>query len=200
MGKSLFGNQVKICFIIFLVMFKADLVSGQELNLNLFNDWIEWTDGHNMLVHYLNKQALVYLDTRAKKIARLKTKEDWIKRQKKVNDLLMKTVGPFPVKTPLNAKVTGIVKKEGYKIEKIIYQSMPGFYVTGCLFLPDGIKGKGPAILFVSGHTQESFRSVEYQIMILNLVKKGFIVFAIDPLSQGERIQHYDPGKNASFI
>jgi dienelactone hydrolase len=200
MRKSLFGNQVKICFIIFLVMFKADLVSGQELNLNLFNDWIEWTDGHNMLVHYLNKQALVYLDTRAKKIARLKTKEDWIKRQKKVNDLLMKTVGPFPVKTPLNAKVTGIVKKEGYKIEKIIYQSMPGFYVTGCLFLPDGIKGEGPAILFVSGHTQESFRSVEYQIMILNLIKKGFIVFAIDPLSQGERIQHYDPGKNASFI
>jgi cephalosporin-C deacetylase-like acetyl esterase len=77
---------------------------------------------------------------------------------------------------------------------------MPGFYVTGCLFIPDSIKGKRPAILFVSGHTQESFRYKEYQIMILNLVKKGFIVFGIDPVSQGERIQHYDPEKNASVI
>ena len=39
----------------------------------------------------------------------------------------MKIVGPFPEKTPLNAKVTGVIKKEGYKIEKIVYESMPGF-------------------------------------------------------------------------
>ena len=172
-------------------MSKANFVSGQaeKENLNLFDSWIEWTDGKNMLVHHLNKQAFAYLDIRDKEIAGLKTKEDWINRQKKVKEILMKTVGPFPEKTPLNAKVTGVVKKEGYKIEKIIYESMPGFYVTGCLFIPDGITGKRPAILFVSGHTQESFRYREYQLMILNLVKKGFIVFAIDPVSQGERIQ-----------
>lgn len=153
-----------------------------------------------MLAHHLNKQAFSYLDIRDKEIAGLKTKEDWIKRQKKVKDILMNTVGPFPEKTPLNAKVTGVVKKEGYKIEKIIHESMPGFYVTGCLFIPDDIKGKRPAILFVSGHTQESFRYKEYQTMILNLVKKGFIVFGIDPVSQGERVQLYDLKKNASVI
>ncbi len=76
---------------------------------------------------------------------------------------------------------------------------MPSFYVTGCMFIPDG-KGKKPAILFTSGHTQESFRYPSYQVMILNLVKKGFIVFAIDPVSQGERVQIYDAQKNASAI
>ena len=193
-------KSIKISLFILLIIFKTDFVTGQEENLNVLANWIEWTDGKNMLVHQLNKQAFAYLDIRDKEIAGLKTKEDWINRQKKVKDIFMNTVGPFPEKTPLNAKVTGIVKKEGYKIEKIIYESMPGFYVTGCLFIPDGMKGKGPVILFVSGHTQESFRYKEYQLMILNLVKKGFIVFGIDPVSQGERIQHYDAEKNASVI
>lgn len=193
-------KSIKISLFIVFIMSKADFIFGQEENLNLFDSWIEWTDGTNMLVHHLNKQAFAYLDIRDKEIAGLKTKGDWINRQKKVKDILMNTVGPFPEKTPLNAKVTGVVKKEGYKIEKIIYESMPDFYVTGCLFIPDGINGKQPAILFVSGHTQESFRYKEYQLMILNLVKKGFIVFGIDPVSQGERIQHYDTEKNASVI
>src|SRR5690606_11826790 len=51
-----------------------------------------------------------------------------------------------------------------------------------------------------SGHTPLSYLYPPYQVMILNLVKKGFIVFAIDCVSQGERIQHYDPEKNASVI
>jgi dienelactone hydrolase len=185
------------------IIYKADFVIGQAEsqaeNLNVFDSWIEWTDGKNMLVHHLNKQAFAYLDVRDKEIAGLKTKEDWTERQEKVKDILMSKIGPFPQKTPLNAKVIGVVKKEGYTIEKIVFESMPSFYVTGCLYIPDG-KWKKPAILFTSGHTQESFRYNEYQIMILNLVKKGFIVFAIDPVSQGERVQLYDAQKNASAI
>jgi cephalosporin-C deacetylase-like acetyl esterase len=175
-------------------------VAGQEENLLLFDRWIEWTDGKNMLVHHLNQQAFRYLDMRDKEIAGLKTREDWVMRQAKVKDILFnKIAGPFPEKTLLNAKVTGIIKKEGYKIEKIVYESMPDFFVTGCLYIPDG-KGKKPAILFTSGHTQESFRYPSYQVVILNLVKKGFIIFAIDPVSQGERVQVYDSQKNASAI
>jgi dienelactone hydrolase len=192
-------KSIKISLFIVLIMFKGDFVFGQTENLNVFDRWIEWTDGKNMLVHHLNKQAFDYLDIRDKEIAGLKTKEDWVNRQKKMKDILIKTVGPFPEKTPLNSKVTGVVKKDGYKIEKIIYESMPGFYVTSCLYIPEG-RGEKPAILFVSGHTQESFRHEAYQTMILNFVKKGFIVFAIDPISQGERIQLYNPEKNSSLI
>lgn len=195
-------KSIRIAIIVSL-MFRASCAFAQEdlsENLNLLDNWIEWTDAKNMLAHHLNKQAFAYLDARDKEIGSLKTTQDWINRQKKVKSIFMNTVGPFPEKTPLHAKVAGIVKKEGYKIEKIIYESMPGFFVTGCLFIPDGITTKTPAILFVSGHTQESFRYREYQVMILNLVKKGFIVFGIDPLSQGERIQLYDPQKNESLI
>lgn len=173
---------------------------AQDENLNVFDRWVEWSDGKNMLQHHLNDRAFELLDVRDREIAGLKTSEDWIARQKKVKDILMKIVGPFPEKTPLNARITGVVKKEGYRIEKILYESMPGFYVTGCLFIPNGIKGRSPAILNVIGHTGIAFRGVVYQTMILHLVQKGFIVFAIDPVGQGERIQYYDPGKKASVI
>jgi len=200
MGNNRILKRLKICLVLILLLSRADLVSSQDENLAIFDRWIEWTDGKDMLIHHLNKQAFSLLDKRDDIISGLRTKEDWINRQRNVKDILMKIVGPFPEKTPLNAKITGVIMKEGYRIEKVIYESMAEFYVTGCLFIPDGIKGKQPAILFVSGHAQDSFRSNSYQIMILNLVKKGFMVFAIDPVSQGERIQHYDAKKNASLI
>jgi cephalosporin-C deacetylase-like acetyl esterase len=182
-----------------IILLKINTAFAQEENLNVFERWRAWSDGENMLMRHLNKQAFTYLDIRDKEIAALQTKADWQSRQKKVKETLIKTVGPFPEKTPLNPQITGIIKKEGYKIDNVIYESMPGFYVTGSLFLPDG-NGKKPAILFTSGHAQNSFRHESYQFMILNLVKKGFIVFAIDPISQGERVQLFDPEKNASAI
>ena len=109
-------------------------------------------------------------------------------------------IGPFPEKTPLNAKITGTVKKDSYKVENIIYESLPGFYVTSSLFIPDKRQKHAPAILFCSGHSHGVYRLESYQLPLLNLVKKGFIVLAIDPVSQGERLQYFDPEKGASII
>lgn len=176
------------------------MISAQEENLEVLNRWIEWSGSGHMLNHHLNSQAFSLLDERDQEINALKTREDWLARQEKVRTILMDIVGPFPEKTPLNSRVTGILKKDGYRIEKILYESMPGFYVTGALYIPDGAPRRKPAILFLSGHTENGFRYGPYQVMMLNLVKKGFVVFAIDPISQGERIQLYDPAKNASFI
>ncbi len=186
-------------FLVFILS-KPDTVMGQEENLKLFDNWIEWSDGKNMLIHYLNEQAYRYLDARDREIAGLKTKEDWINRQKRVKDILNNIIGPFPEKTPLNARVTGIVRKDGYRIEKVIYESMPNLYVTACLFIPDGKVKNRPAIIEVSGHGFPAFRSRGTQTQIYNLVRKGFIVFAFDPLGQGERIQYWDDEKKASVL
>ena len=72
---------------------------------------------------------------------------------------------------------------------------MPNFYVTACLFVPDGVSDKRPAVIHVSGHSNIAFRCVPYQTLIYNLVRKGFVVFAIDPVGQGERLQYYDEDK-----
>jgi len=189
------------CFLFFLcfLLIKTTIILAQKENLNVLERWIEWSDGKNMLIHHLNKQAFGYLDLRDKEISELKTKVDWLKRQEKVKEILMKIVGPFPEKTPLNSRVTGVVKKDWFRIEKVIYESMPNFYVTACLFIPEGIVGKRPAVIQVSGHTRNAFRGGS-PTMILNFVKKGFIVFAIDPISQGERVQYWDLEKKEPVI
>lgn len=185
-----------ITYILLVLVFlcKPTLSNAQaDLSMDVLKDWWEWTDGENMLIHSINKQAFKMLDKRDSEIAALKTKEDWIARQKKVKETLLKIVGPFPEKTPLNAKITGTIQRDGYRIEKILYESIPNYFVTGCLFIPDGIKGKRPVILNVLGHWEQGFRAKETQQFIYNFVKKGFIVFAIDPVGQGERVQYYNP-------
>jgi cephalosporin-C deacetylase-like acetyl esterase len=171
-----------------------------EENLNVFQQWIKWNNPGSLLINHLTKQAMDYYEIRDREIAKLKTKSEWTKRQNLVKDKLMEMVGPFPEKTPLNPRITGTIKKEGYRIDKIVYESMPGFYVTGCLYVPDVIKGKAPAILNVIGHNQEAFRAPLYQVLNYNLVMKGMIVFAIDPPGQGEHVQYFDPKINFSSI
>ena len=109
-------------------------------------------------------------------------------------------MGHSRTRTPLNAKITGTVKKNGYRVENIIYESLPGFYVTASLFIPANIKKPAPAILFCSGHSTGVYRLPLYQLPLLNLVKKGFIVLAIDPIGQGERLQYFNPEKGESVI
>jgi len=178
------------------------ILSGQtkdELNV-LTNNWLQYSDAPNSLYHHLTGEAYLMLERRVEKINQLQDINDWKNRQKEVRQILWEIIGPFPEKTPLNAKITGTVKKDGYKVENIIYESLPGFYVTSSLFIPDKRQKRAPAILFCSGHSHGAYRLESYQLPLLNLVKKGFIVLAIDPVSQGERLQYFDPAKGESII
>lgn len=190
--------KLKAIIMTLFILFNGFKVFTQQENLNVLERWVEWSDSKNMLVHHLNSRAFSYLDIRDKEIAGLKTEEDWIARQNKVREILLNLIGPFPEKSSLNSRVMGIVKKDGFRIEKIIFESMPGLCVTAALFIPDGKVKNRPAIIHVSGHGFPAFRSAGAQKQIYNLVRKGFIVFAIDPLGQGERIQYWDANKKSS--
>ena len=182
------------------ILLPGSQLAAQDENLNVFDRWIEWSDGENMLIRFLNQQAFEHLDRRDAEVAGLKTQADWRERQARVRDTLLRIVGPFPERTTLNPRITGVVQKEGFRIEKLVYESIPNLYVTAALFIPDGIEGKRPAVIQVSGHGFAAFRSRGNQRMIYNLVRKGFIVLAIDPLGQGERIQYWDRDKKASMM
>lgn len=138
------------------------------------------------------KLAFEQLERRKTKMAQLSTPSDYLERQMLVKEKLNRLIGPMPEKTPLNARTTGVIKQEDYIVEKVVYESTPGYYVTAALFLPRKRKGKLPAVIYASGHTTNGFRSETYQHIIINLVKKGFAVLAFDPIGQGERLQYYD--------
>ena len=178
----------------------AHRLAAQEENLSVVQDWMHYTDASNALYRHLSSQGFQHLSARAQAIAALETKRQWRQRQENVRSTLLDIVGPFPEKTPLNAQVVGSFKKEDYRVEHLVYESRPNFYVTASLFIPDGLQEPAPAILYCSGHTQEGYRSQTYQHVILNLVKKGFVVLAFDPVSQGERLQYVDAQTNTSQI
>ncbi|HEY2934631.1 MAG TPA: acetylxylan esterase [Acidobacteriota bacterium] len=183
-----------------LVTILAAPAGGQDEDLSVVKGWVEWSGSTNQLQRHLNKIAFQLLDRRRDSIKRLSTATDWKLRQAEVRKVLESTVGPFPEKTPLNPRTLGVVRKDGYRIEKIVFESVPGFYVTSCLFIPDRLEAKAPAILNVIGHTDIAFRAPMYQELILNLVKKGFIILAMDPVGQGERLQYYDPSVKRSTV
>ncbi len=174
-------------------------VENDEENLNVFQQWLRWNNPGSLLINYLGNQAFEYYDMRDKEIDKLRTSDDWLSRQMLVKQKLMGFMGSLPEKGPLNPRITGIIRKDGYRIEKIVFESFPGFYVTGCLYVPEKIKKNAPAILNVIGHNQEAFRNPLYQVINYNLVKKGIIVFAIDPPGQGEHVQYYDTAVKFSY-
>jgi hypothetical protein len=188
--------------ITFIALIPSVKVNGQnELDV-VKNNWLQYSDVQNSLYHYLADQAIELLQKRSEEVSRINTLAGWQERQKYIRETLMEITGPFPEKTPLNAKIVRTIEKDNFRVEHIIFESQPGFYVTSSLYIPKGLprKAKAPAIIYCSGHTVEGYRSVVYQHVITNLVHKGFIVFAFDPVGQGERLEYFDPEKGKSVV
>jgi len=82
------------------------------------------------------------------------TREAWQQRAAQVRRQVLVSAGlwPMPEKTPSRAVVHGKVEREGYTVEKVFFESRPGFYVTGSLYRPKGRTGKLPAVLSPHGH------------------------------------------------
>jgi dienelactone hydrolase len=192
--------QIVVLFPFVMTLPLSQSALAEIEDLAVLKGWIEWSDSLHRLQHHLNRVAFKLLEDRKNKIKSLATVEDWKRRQQEVKDTLNQIIGPFPKRTPLHAKVMGTVEKDGFRVEKIVFESMPNFFVTSCLFVPDNLQGKTPAILNLIGHTDIAFRAPNYQQLVLNLVNKGFIVLAVDPLGQGERLQYYDSAINRSVV
>ncbi|MFC5408499.1 alpha/beta hydrolase [Larkinella bovis] len=189
---ALISSVTKPVSAILVFLLLARIAVGQE-NLDVFNYW-HYDEGSpsTSLYRHLCQRAFHQLEQRQRAIEKLKTPADWQKRQADVRAKLRKVMGPFPEKTPLNPVITGTIQRDDFTVEKLYFESRPGYFVTAALFLPKNRPGKLPAILYCSGHSINGFRSEAYQRIILNYVKKGFAVLAFDPIGQGERRQYAD--------
>ncbi len=122
-------------------------------------------------------------------------------RQRALRQYLTESLGGLPAsETPLEARTVGTVAGNGFRIEKVIFQSRPRNYVTANLYLPDGLVGPSGAVLFLCGHHREAKHVEEYQIVCQYLAQAGLIVLAQDPLGQGERLGHHEPALGGSTV
>jgi len=116
------------------------------------------------------------------------------RRQREVRDFFLKSLGGLPpASKPLKARLAGIVAGDRFKIEKIIFESRPGAFVTTNLYLPSGLKGRTGAVLFLCGHFAGAKQNEEYQAVCQTLAQAGLVVLAQDPIGQGERFSYHNP-------
>ena len=143
------------------------------------------------LTGWLNAKAQALLTERRAKIAAIKTPAEARERQVWVRAKLLELLKGLPdYKGPLNARTTGTIQQAGYRIEKVIFESLPKFPITANLYVPQ-TPGRHPAILFSMGHWDEG--KPVAQLIAGNLALQGFVVLVYDPIGQGERLQSYDP-------
>jgi dienelactone hydrolase len=83
-----------------------------------------------------------------------KSREEWVGRAEALRRRLLVALGlwPMPARTPLNPVIHGAVERENFRVEKVFFESAPGFFVTGSLYRPLNVTGKVPGVLFAHGH------------------------------------------------
>jgi dienelactone hydrolase len=93
---------------------------------------------------------------------------------------------PWPPR--VKAQVVGSLQGRGYRIEKLVWESLPGVRVPAHLYLPERLSGRAPAILFYNGHWYSDSKSrPDFQTFCINMARQGFVVLTWDPFGQGER-------------
>jgi len=97
---------------------------------------------------------------------------------------------PRPRRCALKTTVTGVLQREGYRIEKTLYQSRPGFHVTSNVYVPESVSGPCPAVVGACGHSMDGKACDAYHTFCQKLVRQGFIVLIYEPCNQGERDQY----------
>lgn len=138
---------------------------------------------------YLNDVGFKMLAERAKRVAAITTKEQAVARRDEVRDRITALVGGIPAATgPVNVKRFDSFEEDGFTVENVAYESCPNYWVTANVYVPDG-KGPFPSLIIAPGHG--AGKASQYT-WAANFARAGVLVLSIDPMGQGERMQHWD--------
>ena len=140
---------------------------------------------------HLMEKVYEAVDRRKAEFEKLETPEQIAAYQKKMRDFFIQQLGGLPERTPLNAEVTGREQRDGYRIEKVIFESQPKHFVTAILYLPEG-EPPFPGVLVPCGHSSNGKARDLYQRAPILIAKSGMAALCYDPIDQGERHQLLD--------
>ncbi|HVZ64385.1 MAG TPA: acetylxylan esterase [Lacunisphaera sp.] len=139
---------------------------------------------------WLNRLGFAQLDHRRETMRTIMTREQAEQRQAEVRARILALVGGNPKATgPVVARKFGAVEENGFKMERVAFQSCPDYWVTADLYVPRG-PGPFPAIVLAMGHGPGKEFNFAWGA---NLARAGILALAYDPVGQGERVQHFDP-------
>ncbi len=176
-------------FTIILILGFASKALSQEVEIESLP-----VDPQKMMSQYLLGHAQTAWKQWQTDFETVKTPEQIAAYQRNMRARFLEKLGGFPERTPLNARVVGTLKRPGYKVEKILFESRPGFHVSGSLFIPDSFAWSAPypGVLVPCGHSLEAKAYDAYQSMGALLALNGMVALVYDPVDQGERMQLLD--------
>lgn len=130
----------------------------------------------------------------ARCLADVKTLDQWTSHRDESRRQLAEMLGlwPTPEKTDLKPVITGKLDHPEFTVEKLYFQSRPGLYVTGDLYLPKGLTKPAPAILYVCGHGNINKNGISYGAKTVYqhhaewFARNGYVCLIIDTLQLGE--------------
>jgi hypothetical protein len=184
-----------------LLLLAAVRVAAQSPDsLDFLSGHTDFENLRNEMAQKLRREALDLLDQRSRQVAGFANASDIAARKAYLRQRMLKALGGFPERTPLNARVTGTLERKAYRIEKIVFESQPGFFVTANLYLPKQGSPPYPGILYPLGHETGGKSNPTWQQMLGSLATKGYVALAWDPVGQGERVQLWDEDFQASKV
>jgi cephalosporin-C deacetylase-like acetyl esterase len=151
-----------------------------------------------MMEVYLKRQAFAALDRRDAAYEKIQTREQLLAWQQERREAFLSALGGFPERTPLNARTTGQMTFADYRLEKVIFESQPGFHVTATLYLPL-TPGPHPAVVHPTGHSENAKARDLYQRASIVMAKNGVACLCYDPVGQGERRQYFEANGKPSY-
>ena len=116
----------------------------------------------------------------------LKSRAEYDAHRNALRGKMLEAMGTFPDRTPLNPVVRATYEREGYRVEKVVFWSMPGVPVTANVFSP-AAPGRHPAVVMSCGHSADGKDSPRYLRACVLAAKRGFVALMFDPYEQGER-------------
>jgi cephalosporin-C deacetylase-like acetyl esterase len=190
-------KQVAKYLIIGLVPAFAAVLAAQDRlkpeDLQVIQGTARENEYQEMLMKYLLKQAAAETGKRLARLEALQSEADIRKWSEANRREFLELIGGLPdERASLHAHVTGEVVRDGYVIRKVIFESLPEFYVTANLYVPTVGKPPYPAVLSPCGHSENGKAYEVYQHLFIGLAKRGYVVLTYDPQGQGERIQYWD--------
>lgn len=120
------------------------------------------------------------------------TAKAWEKRAKAIRKQILKgaDLEKFPEKCPLNPIMGEIRKYDGYQVQNVAFESLPGVYVSGSIYMPANVSGKLPGILSPHGHWNKPGDVGRYrpdaQKRFASFARMGAMVFAYDMVGYGQ--------------
>lgn len=132
----------------------------------------------------------------------LASRREYDDYRRRLREKMLAAIGPLPERTPLNFKSHRTVRREGFRVEHVTFESMPGLVIPAYLYVPELPEQKKPMAAVVVSCGHGAMNSSKYVLAAKDIVSRGMAAFIFEAYDQGERVEYpqYNCCQNHNLI